>query len=162
MSKSRSLVTVAFLVGSGAAFAAALQVEAGPAWALADNGADDGAGGVASEEARDPTATPAIATATGTTAATPPTSASPSALSSPSAPSFDLPDFKGKRLSVAQREARALGLAILARNDVGGRVPPEQAPFFRVRRQLTPAGASVQAGATVELRVREAATPSGY
>jgi len=77
-------------------------------------------------------------------------------------PSLTVPDFKGKRLSVARREGRKLGLVISARDDYGQRVAADVAPYYRVRRQLTEAGALVDPGAAVEVRVRELESPSGY
>jgi len=72
------------------------------------------------------------------------------------------PDFVGKRLSVARRVARKLGLAIVAHDGDGLRIDGDQFPDYRVRRQSTPAGTSVDPGATVEVRVREIEAPSGY
>ena len=71
-------------------------------------------------------------------------------------------DLVGKRLSVARRTARKLGLAIVAHDDGGLRVDGEQAPYYRVRRQATLAGTSVDPGATLEVSVREIDPPSGY
>jgi hypothetical protein len=72
------------------------------------------------------------------------------------------PDLVGKRLSVARRVARKLGLAIVAHDGDGLRIDEDQFPDYRVRRQSTPAGTSVDPGATVEVRVREIEPPSGY
>jgi hypothetical protein len=72
------------------------------------------------------------------------------------------PDLIGKRLSVAWRTARKLGLVVVAHDGEGLRVDGDQAPYYRVRRQTTPAGASVEPGATVEVSVREIELPSGY
>jgi hypothetical protein len=66
-----------------------------------------------------------------------------------------LPDWKGKRLSVARREARKLGLNVTAVDDSGDAVPAAEASSYRVRRMLTKAGTAVEPGADVELRVRE-------
>ena len=66
-----------------------------------------------------------------------------------------VPDWKGKRLSVARREARKLGFNVKAVDDSGERVAASEASAYRVRRQLTQAGTEVQPGADVEVRVRE-------
>jgi hypothetical protein len=74
-----------------------------------------------------------------------------------------VPDWKGKRLSVARREARKVGLNVTAVDESGEGVPAEVAPLYRVRRQLTKAGTTVEPGADIELRVREVgATAEGY
>ena len=171
MAKNKSLGSVLFLVCSGAAFAAAIYVETAPAWA----------GVVGSDQKTEEASRPASKTPAPAPPAkrrSPPPagtgsssrkSLSPEALEGPAlesapapAPAPIVPDFKGKRLSAARREARALGLTILARNDEGQAVSSELAAYYRVRRQLTLAGAAVAPGATVEVRVREAETPSGY
>jgi hypothetical protein len=73
------------------------------------------------------------------------------------------PDFTGKRFSVARREARELGLKVVARDEYGTRVPAEAAQYYRVRKQKTAVGAPVAKGDTIELRVREIASlVSGY
>jgi hypothetical protein len=74
-----------------------------------------------------------------------------------------VPDWKGKRLSVARREARKLGLNVTAVDETGEAVPAAMAGIYRVRRQLTSAGTAIDRGADVELRVREIArTAEGY
>ena len=74
-----------------------------------------------------------------------------------------MPDWKGKRLSVARREARKLGFNVAAFDEEGERVPADRGSGYRVRRQLTGGGHAVEPGADVELRVREVYdTPSGY
>jgi hypothetical protein len=74
-----------------------------------------------------------------------------------------MPDWKGKRLSVARREARKLGFTVAAVDADDVPVPADMAGMYRVRRQLTKAGTPVEPGATVELRVREIAeTAEGY
>jgi beta-lactam-binding protein with PASTA domain len=65
-----------------------------------------------------------------------------------------VPDWKGKRLSVARREARRLGLTVTALDGGGAPVPPEEASEYRVRKQSTTAGTEVEPGTDVELRVR--------
>lgn len=65
-----------------------------------------------------------------------------------------VPDWKGKRLSVVQREARKLGLTVTAVDGSGEAVPSEEASDYRVRKQLTTAGTAVEPGAEVQLRVR--------
>jgi hypothetical protein len=66
-----------------------------------------------------------------------------------------VPDWKGKRLSVARREARKLGFNVKAVDESGEPVAASEASAYRVRRQLTPAGTEVQPGDDVEVRVRE-------
>jgi hypothetical protein len=66
-----------------------------------------------------------------------------------------VPDFKGKRLSVAMRQARKLGLVLTATGSDGSRIPSELAADYRIRRQETPANAPVEPGTTIEVRVRE-------
>jgi hypothetical protein len=76
---------------------------------------------------------------------------------------LSVPDWKGKRLSVARREARKLGLNVTAVDETGEAVPADMAAVYRVRRQLTKAGTPVEPGADVEVRVREIApTAEGY
>jgi len=60
-----------------------------------------------------------------------------------------VPNWKGKRLSVARREARKLGLNVTAVDESGESVPSEMASSYRVRRQVA------QIGNAVELVVRE-------
>ena len=158
MSKNNRLVTVGFLAVSTLALAGVTYLEAVPARAA--DGAEPPAAptsptAVASivtpsaSAERAPRTPPGIAVADGT---------SPRPTTAP----LSLPDFKGQRLSRARREGRRLGLVVVARDDEGQRVPAEMAPYYRVRRQLTPAGATVDPGATVEVQVREAETPEGY
>src|SRR4051794_31670196 len=66
-----------------------------------------------------------------------------------------MPDWKGKRLSVARREARKLGFTVAAVDGDDAPVPADVAGMYRIRRQLTKAGTPVEPGATVEVRVRE-------
>jgi hypothetical protein len=66
-----------------------------------------------------------------------------------------VPDWKGKRLSVARREARKLGFTVAAVDEDGEAVPADVASSYRVRRQLTAAGSPIEPGAEVQLRVRE-------
>jgi hypothetical protein len=65
-----------------------------------------------------------------------------------------VPDWKGKRLSVARREARKLGLTVTALDGSGEGILAEEASSYRVRKQLTSAGTEVEPGTDVELRVR--------
>ena len=139
MAKNNRLVTVGFLALSTLALAGVTYFEAVPA--------------------RASIVTPSAAGAPRTPPGTAVAADSPPARAT--AP-LSLPDFKGQRLSRARREGRRLGLVILARDDDGQRIPAAAAPYYRVRRQLTPAGATVDPGATVEVRVREAETPEGY
>jgi hypothetical protein len=159
MSKSNRLVTAGVFAASTLALVGATYLEAIPARAAASVEAT-------SEPAGSTAATAAVAAPSAALDRAPeiPAPLAVAAGTSPraSAVPLSLPDFKGQRLSRARREGRRLGLVILARDDEGERVPVEMAPYYRVRRQLTPAGAAVEPGATVELRVREAETPEGY
>jgi hypothetical protein len=89
--------------------------------------------------------------ATTTPAATAPTATAKTGLDS----TLTVPDWKGKRLSVARREARKLGFNVIATDENGEAVPADVASSYRVRRQLTAAGTAVEPGAEVQLRVRE-------
>jgi len=60
-----------------------------------------------------------------------------------------VPNWKGKRLSVARREARKLGLNVTAVDESGEEVPGDMASSYRVRRQIA------NMGNAVELVVRE-------
>jgi hypothetical protein len=74
-----------------------------------------------------------------------------------------VPDWKGKRLSVARREARKLGLNVTAVDESGEAVAVDEASSYRVRRMLTKAGTTVEPGGEVEVRVREIVdTAIGY
>ena len=65
-----------------------------------------------------------------------------------------VPDFTGKRLGQARREAKKLGIKLAARDGYGERIPAELGPYFRVRKQSSAPDSSVPRGATVEVRVR--------
>jgi len=68
-----------------------------------------------------------------------------------------VPNWKGKRLSVARREARKLGLNVTAVDESGEDVPADMASSYRVRRQIATIGNAV------ELVVREIADAAeGY
>jgi len=74
-----------------------------------------------------------------------------------------VPDWKGKRLSVARREARKLGLNVTAVDESGEAVAADAASSYRVRRMLTRAGTAVEPGGEIEVRVREIVdTAMGY
>ena len=74
-----------------------------------------------------------------------------------------MPDWKGKRLSVARREARRWGFTVAAVDASDAPVPADMAGMYRIRRQLIKAGTPVEPGATVQVRVREIAeTAEGY
>jgi len=74
-----------------------------------------------------------------------------------------VPDWKGKRLSVVRREARKLGLNVTGVTGIGDTVPADEASSYRVRKQLTEAGAEVDPGTDVQLRVRMIVdTAEGY
>lgn len=51
-----------------------------------------------------------------------------------------MPELKGKRLSVALREAKRLGLRLAVRDDEGNRPLAGEGSFYRVRRQSVAAG----------------------
>jgi hypothetical protein len=68
-----------------------------------------------------------------------------------------LPNWKGKRLSLARREARNLGLKVTAVDESGETVPAPMAGIYRVRRQLA------QTDTAVQFVVREIVdTAAGY
>ena len=73
-----------------------------------------------------------------------------------------VPDFVGKRLSVARRHARKLGLRVAARDEYGELVPADAARFYRVKRQLTQARSSLEPGSMIQFRVREIEFVGGY
>jgi hypothetical protein len=74
-----------------------------------------------------------------------------------------IPNWKGKRLSVALREARKLGLNVSAVDESGEEVEADEASNYRVRGMLTKAGTTVEPGGEVEVRVREIVeTAMGY
>ena len=79
--------------------------------------------------------TPATTASTPSTATTKPADATPLPA---------LPNWKGKRLSVARREARKLGVDVTAVDESGDPVPAELASSYRVRRQLAQVGSAVQ------------------
>jgi hypothetical protein len=89
-------------------------------------------------------------TASGAPLAALPSTARPDADST-----LTVPDWKGKRLSVARREARKLGFTVAAVDENGEAVPADVASSYRVRRQLTAAGSPIEPGTEVQLRVRE-------
>lgn len=73
-----------------------------------------------------------------------------------------VPDWKGKRLSVARREARKLGFNVTAVDQDGEAVAVGVASRYRIRQQLTAAGTPIEPGADVEVRVREIVPVEGY
>ena len=68
-----------------------------------------------------------------------------------------VPDFKGKRLSVAMRDARKLGL-VVAGTENGERIRGDEASGYRVRRMLTKPGTEVEPGSVIKVAVREIAS----
>lgn len=68
-----------------------------------------------------------------------------------------VPDFKGKRLSVAMRDARKLGLVVTGTEN-GERITADIASGYRVRRQMTAAGTAVEPGTVIKVGVREIAS----
>jgi len=93
----------------------------------------------------------------------------PPPVPSTAADTVKVPNWKGKRLSVAFRDARKLGITVTALDDRGDEVktgevlPMMPASDFRVRRMLTAAGTAVEPGAVVQVRVREIVEPAeGY
>lgn len=157
MSKPRALVTTVCLTLSAAAVIAAAYFEAAPARASARRTAQQEPAAPAPAKA----APRAEAPGAGATLA----STAPAAAPAPRAdhtPSVTIPDWKGKRLSVVRREGRRLGLVVSARDDYGQRVSADVGSYYRVKRQLTEAGTTVEPGAGVEVRVREIEAPSGY
>ena len=73
----------------------------------------------------------------GTTAEPPSKSADAGASPAP-------PSWKGKRLSLARREARNLGFKVTAVDESGETVPAAMGGIYRVRRQLAQTDASIQ------------------
>src|SRR3954466_9501445 len=93
----------------------------------------------------------------------PPAPRTPPTKLTPADSTTTMPDWKGKRLSVAKREARKLGFTVAAIDGDDAPGPAHVAGRYRIRRQLTKAGTPVEPGATVEVRVREIAeTAEGY
>jgi hypothetical protein len=67
------------------------------------------------------------------------------------------PSWKGKRLSLARREARSLGFKVTAVDESGEPVPAAMGGIYRVRRQLA------QTDAAIQFVVREIVAPAaGY
>ena len=83
-------------------------------------------------------------------ATTEPSSKSADATALPSPPSW-----KGKRLSLARREARNLGFKVTAVDESGEPVPAAMGGIYRVRRQLA------QTDAAIQFVVREIVEPAG-
>ena len=81
----------------------------------------------------------------------------PAAAAVEAATLLTVPDFKGKRLSVAMREARKLGLAVAGTED-GERIRADEASGYRVRRMLTKPGTEVEPGTVIKVAVREIAS----
>ena len=75
--------------------------------------------------------------AAGTTTEPPSKSADAAALAAP-------PNWKGKRLSLARREARNLGFKVTAVDESGETVPAAMGGIYRVRRQLAQTDAAIQ------------------
>lgn len=73
------------------------------------------------------------------------------------APLLTVPNFKGKRLSVAIRDARKLGLAVRGAED-GEWIAAIDASAYRVRTQSTKPGTEVEPGTVVKVAVREIAS----
>lgn len=75
-----------------------------------------------------------------------------------------VPDFVGMRLNVARREARSLGLRLRERDPYGERVDAESARWYRVSSQGIEPGTTLEPGARVPVRLRDASTSygSGY
>ena len=97
-----------------------------------------------------PKLTLALATAPGANAVVPAAAVEAATL-------LTVPDFKGKRLSVAMREARKLGLAVAGTED-GERIRADEASGYRVRRMLTKPGTEVEPGTVIKVAVREIAS----
>lgn len=152
--------TTACLAVSAAALIAVTKLDA---FAAKHGGSEPEA--AAPEAARPPTSTrprpapkppaPTTPKLTVARAAMPATTAAAAATGTDRPAGLTVPDWKGKRLSVARREARKLGFNVKAVDEAGETVPAAEASSYRVRRQLTQAGTEVQPGADVEVRVRE-------
>jgi len=85
------------------------------------------------------------------------TVAAPAAGALAAATLLTVPDFKGKRLSVAMREARKMGLAVSG-SEYGERIRGDEASAYRVRRMLTQPGTEVEPGTVIKVAVREIAS----
>jgi hypothetical protein len=108
------------------------------------------------------TAAPATPRAAAVAAQPGPAAAAPK-VEAPAPAALQLPDFKGKRLSLVRREAKKLGLKVIARDEYGQRVSADLAQYYRVRKQLMAAGKPLVAGSTLEVKVREVVDyASGY
>lgn len=99
-------------------------------------------------------AAPPAAQATAPNVATPAPDAPPEAEAVAPSAAIRVPDLAGKRLSVAIREARALGLRVVARDPGGYRVWGSEARYYRVSRQTTEPGSNANEGDAVVVRVR--------
>ena len=81
----------------------------------------------------------------------------------PSTNTVRVPDFTGKRYGQARREAKKLGLKLVARDEYGERVPAELGPYYRVRKQSVEPETALPPGSKVEVRVRATESfASGY
>lgn len=70
-------------------------------------------------------------------------------------PELAMPDLKGKRLSTAIKDAKKLGLKIVARDEYGTRISAYEAANYRVRKQMIEAGTEFDPGATLKVTARE-------
>lgn len=78
------------------------------------------------------------------------------ALSDPEpTPELAMPDLKGKRLSTAIKDAKKMGLKIVARDEYGTRISAYEAANYRVRKQVIEAGTEFEPGATLKVTARE-------
>ena len=140
-------------------------IEVGPARRRGDQGGRAGEADPTPKQPKQPPPKLTMASLSMPASATP--AAAPAALPSTARTDADstltVPDWKGKRLSVARREARKLGLNVTAFDEEGERVRADQRRATASAGMLTKAGTAVQPGADVEVRVREVSTPrSGY
>lgn len=152
----RALLGASALIASASALAALVYV-----------GTHDPAQGV--RLVPDPATTPRVVASVGAALAAPAPHAVPEAApavapsaapaahdadSGPASAAIRVPDLAGKRLSVAIREARALGLRVVARDPGGYRVWGSEARYYRVSRQTTEPGSNASEGDAVVVRVR--------
>ena len=66
-----------------------------------------------------------------------------------------VPNFHGKRVSLARREAHALGLKLVAFDAAGESIRGQLGPVYRIDTQEVAAGERVPPGAPIEVRAHE-------
>lgn len=166
----RAFAAAAALATSGGAFAALLYLNGGEARASAElrpdrvvvaasHEADTAASSVGS--AIVPSAAPAMPHVADATQASPTVAPLQEAPVAPER-TVVVPDFTGKRVSLATREARALGLRLVARDSSGECVPGYDARYYRVSHQTIEPGVAIEPGEVISVRARYASYGQGY